>query len=178
MPQSPFREIDSAARAFDQMTTTLRWVETYLPRRLVRQLMRRAEAPPEERAVTVLFTDIIGFTALSEHRTAAEMAQMLNEHFSLVEACIDAEGGTLDKYIGDLLADGVLERARPPTRPRRARLPRRRRHGADDGGGLPAPPRQGPGGAAHAHRHPQPARPWSAISARRGGSTTPSSATR
>lgn len=102
LPQSPFREIDSAARAFDRMTTTLRWVETYLPRRLVRQLMRRAEGVgSEEREVTVLFTDIIGFTALSEHRTAGEMAQMLNEHFSLVEACIDAEGGTLDKYIGD-----------------------------------------------------------------------------
>jgi len=102
LPASPFREIDSAARAFDKMTTTLRWVETYLPRRLVRQLMRRAEGvASEEREVTVLFTDIIGFTALSEHRTAGEMAQMLNEHFSLVEACIDAEGGTLDKYIGD-----------------------------------------------------------------------------
>ncbi len=102
LPQSPFREIDSAARAFDAMTTTLRWIETYLPRRLVRQLMRRAEGvASEEREVTVLFTDIIGFTALSEHRSAGEMAQMLNEHFSLVEACIDAEGGTLDKYIGD-----------------------------------------------------------------------------
>jgi class 3 adenylate cyclase len=102
LPPSPFRELDSAARAFNAMTATLRTIETYLPRRLVRQLMRRQQAvASEEREVTVLFTDIIGFTALSEHKPASEIAAMLNEHFSLVERCIAAEDGTLDKYIGD-----------------------------------------------------------------------------
>lgn len=102
LPESPFREIDSAANAFNAMTTTLRWVETYLPRRLVGQLMQQdGSVDSEEREVTVLFTDIIGYTAISEQRQAREMAEFLNEHFSLVEACIAAEGGTLDKYIGD-----------------------------------------------------------------------------
>jgi len=102
LPESPFREIDSAARAFNAMTKTLSRVETYLPKRLVGQLMhRQGEVESEEREVTVLFTDIVGFTALSENTDARELAATLNEHFSLVERCIEAEGGTLDKYIGD-----------------------------------------------------------------------------
>ncbi|MCC7048745.1 MAG: HAMP domain-containing protein [Alphaproteobacteria bacterium] len=102
LPESPFREIDSAARAFNAMAATLSRVETYLPKRLVGQLMhRQGEVESEEREVTVLFTDIVGFTALSENSDARELAGMLNEHFSMVERCIEAEGGTLDKYIGD-----------------------------------------------------------------------------
>lgn len=102
LPESPFRELDSAARAFNAMTETLRWSEKYLPRRLVQQLMgRQGEVQSEERELTVLFTDIVGFTALSERQAASAVAAMLNEHFELVERCIDAEGGTLDKYIGD-----------------------------------------------------------------------------
>jgi class 3 adenylate cyclase len=102
LPASPFRELDSAARAFNAMTGTLRMIETYLPRRLMHQLMRRqGTVASEEREVTVLFTDIVGFTALSESKPASEVAEMLNEHFSLVERCIAGESGTLDKYIGD-----------------------------------------------------------------------------
>ncbi len=102
LPRSRLSEIDRAARAFNAMITTMGWVETYLPRRLVKQLMRRqAGVVSEEREVTVLFTDIVGFTLLSENRPARETAGLLNEHFALVEKCIADELGTLDKYIGD-----------------------------------------------------------------------------
>jgi class 3 adenylate cyclase len=102
LPRSHVSEIDRAARAFNAMMATMAWVETYLPRRLVKQLIRRqAGVESEEREVTVLFTDIVGFTRLSENRPARETARLLNEHFRLVEKCIADEHGTLDKYIGD-----------------------------------------------------------------------------
>ncbi len=99
---SRLRELDEAADAFNRMTTGLRWFETYVPQQLVRRLMAR-ETPfeSENRAITVMFTDIVGFSALSEHMPAAETAAMLNEHFAILVDCIEAEGGTVDKYIGD-----------------------------------------------------------------------------
>jgi class 3 adenylate cyclase len=86
------------------MLRGLRLFETYVPRTLVRQIIRRGGAQhliSREVEVTVLFTDISGFTALAEHKTAAEAATILNEHFSLVASCVEAEDGTIDKYIGD-----------------------------------------------------------------------------
>jgi adenylate cyclase len=62
---------------------------------------RGGPSPPEERDVTVLFTDIVGFTALSEELKPTEVARLLNEHFSLVDECVAREGGLVDKYIGD-----------------------------------------------------------------------------
>src|SRR3546814_3042441 len=55
----------------------------------------------EERPVTVMFTDIVGFTAASQRLTPRDTADFLNHHFDLVAAAIDASGGTLDKYMGD-----------------------------------------------------------------------------
>ena len=102
--RSRVREIDEAASAFNAMLGGLRWFETYVPRSLVRQIIRRGGAAhlrSREHDVTVMFTDITGFTAMAEHRSAAETAALLNEHFSLVAACVEAEDGTIDKYIGD-----------------------------------------------------------------------------
>ncbi len=102
--QSRVREIDEAASAFNAMVGGLQWFETYVPRALVRSLVRQGhdrDLRSEEREVTVMFTDITGFTALAEHKSAAEAAALLNEHFALVAACVEQEGGTIDKYIGD-----------------------------------------------------------------------------
>lgn len=103
LKRSVVRELDDAGRAFNQMLTGLRWFETYVPRRLVGQLIgRRTTAiASAERRVTVLFTDIRGFTTLSERLSAGEVAALLNEHFALVDRVVDAEDGIVDKYIGD-----------------------------------------------------------------------------
>lgn len=99
---SRLRELDEAANAFNRMTTGLRWFETYVPQQLVRRLMARdTPVESEHREITVMFTDIAGFSTLSEHMPAAETAAMLNEHFAILVDCIEAEGGTVDKYIGD-----------------------------------------------------------------------------
>lgn len=99
-----FRELNDAAGAFNTMVDGLRWFETYLPRSLVLRLMRRGgprAIASEERELTVMFTDIVGYTALAEDLAPTELAAFLNHHFTLIGGCIEAEGGTLDKYIGD-----------------------------------------------------------------------------
>lgn len=108
IPDSRFREISNAAQAFNTMVAGLRWFETYVPKALVLRLIRRegAEQPgvaSEERDVTVMFTDIKGFSTLAERMSPGETATMLNAHFTRLAACIEAEGGTVDKYIGDAI---------------------------------------------------------------------------
>lgn len=104
LAESRLVELDRATRAFNAMVTGLRWFETYVPRTVVRQLLAAGGQPAvvsEERPVTVLFTDIRGFTALAQSMSAAETASFLNQHFSLIAACVEAEDGTVDKYMGD-----------------------------------------------------------------------------
>lgn len=102
-PSSFFREIDAAGQSFHAMLRGLRQFETYVPKRLVERLMAlgAAGSRSESREVTVLFTDIVGFTGLVEHLPAEQAADFLNAHFELLGRCIEAEEGTIDKYIGD-----------------------------------------------------------------------------
>ena len=102
---SSFREVESANQAFNSMISALRRFETYVPRRLVRRMLeleREGHAPgSEEREITVLFTDIVNFTALAHDMPASRLAELLNQHFALLAEPIESENGTIDKYIGD-----------------------------------------------------------------------------
>ena len=104
LPDSRIREIANATAAFNAMVAGLRWFEAYVPKTLVLRMIRGgigASVVSEERDVTVMFTDIIGFSGLAEPRSAAETASLLNRHFALISACVEDEDGTVDKYIGD-----------------------------------------------------------------------------
>ena len=104
LPHSRIRELDHQALAFNRMLDGLKWFETYVPKALVQRLIARGEEdgiPSGEMEVTVMFTDIIGFTRMTEHMAPADVAAMLNAHFEVIGTCIEEEGGTLDKYIGD-----------------------------------------------------------------------------
>ena len=62
---------------------------------------RKLDLAGEMKQVTVLFSDIRGFTTISEKLSAHEVVEMLNAYFTRVCEPILAQGGTLDKYIGD-----------------------------------------------------------------------------
>lgn len=101
--RSRLREIDDAARSLEKARHTLRWFGIYVPQRLVRRLMEAGEAGLRSRrtTLTVMFTDIVGFTPQAEHLPEHETAELLNHHFALLGACIEHEHGIIDKYIGD-----------------------------------------------------------------------------
>jgi len=62
-----------------------------------------ADAPflAEERDLTVLFADIVGFTTMAERMAPSEVARLLNRCFAVMCDAVFAEQGTLDKFIGD-----------------------------------------------------------------------------
>ena len=101
LPRSRFTEVNEANNAYNRMLRGLNWFETYVPKSLVRKLMESGEARSEQRVVTVMFTDIAGFTPQAESMKSEDVANFLNHHFELVTRCIEAEGGTVDKFIGD-----------------------------------------------------------------------------
>ena len=58
---------------------------------------------PKDMTVTILFTDIVGFTTISETMPPREINLLLNQFFSRMTDIIFKHNGTLDKYIGDCL---------------------------------------------------------------------------
>jgi adenylate cyclase len=104
LPRSRVKELDEQAVAFNRMLEGLKWFEAYVPKRLVNRLIAGqvdTSVGSHEEELTVMFTDIIGFTAMSETMAPGAVGDMLNAHFETLNRCIEAEGGTLDKYIGD-----------------------------------------------------------------------------
>jgi adenylate cyclase len=57
----------------------------------------------QERQISVLFADIVGFTTMSEQMTPPEVAKLLNQFFEAMIDVIFAHEGTLDKFIGDAI---------------------------------------------------------------------------
>ncbi|OGH57404.1 MAG: hypothetical protein A3G34_04405 [Candidatus Lindowbacteria bacterium RIFCSPLOWO2_12_FULL_62_27] len=51
--------------------------------------------------VSILFTDLRGFTALSQDLQVEDVVSLLNRHFSMAVTNLFKEGGTLDKFLGD-----------------------------------------------------------------------------
>jgi class 3 adenylate cyclase len=67
---------------------------------------------PEKKEVTVLFADLVGFTALGERLDPADLVEILNGYFTRMSRVIADRRGHVSKFIGDGLMAlfGVLER--------------------------------------------------------------------
>ncbi len=103
LDRSRIREVDDLAVSLNAALEGLKSFGRYVPRTLVARLIKEglAGAGSEERALSVMFTDIAGFSAMCETMSAKEVADFVNRHLTLLADCIEREGGTIDKYIGD-----------------------------------------------------------------------------
>jgi adenylate cyclase len=102
--RSPIAEVDAQARAFGMMLDALKVFQTYVPRKLVQRLVALEGGQgvhSEQRELTVMFTDIVKFSEIADRMGAEDTAAFLNRHFALLAECINAEDGTIDKYVGD-----------------------------------------------------------------------------
>jgi len=127
-------ELGRLGEGFNRMTAGLAEKE-YLGRFLsgVARSRLRAGATLEEQAVrtraTVMFSDIRGFTTLAERHPPEAIVEMLNRYFTGMTRAIEAEGGFVEKFIGDAIMAvflPALGRTHPAERAARAALAMRR----------------------------------------------------
>ncbi|TVP64458.1 MAG: response regulator [Nodularia sp. (in: Bacteria)] len=103
--------------------------ESVLKRFLPPVLVKKAAAGtltldlrPEPRLITVLFSDIVGFTQLSNTLRSRRVAELLNEYLETMTKVVFSNGGTVDKFMGDaiLALYGAPEELTPNEQVRRA----------------------------------------------------------
>ncbi len=78
----------------------------YLAPEVVDEIMahpERLKLGGERREVTLLFTDLAGFTTISEELGPDQVARLLNEHFSRACSIIKEHGGSVNRFIGDAI---------------------------------------------------------------------------
>lgn len=86
-----------------------RRLERYHSPQVVDMILRKAEGEKDDLleakdvSVTILFTDIVGFTRLAERLSPLDVNMLLNQYFSRMTDIIFEFDGTLDKYVGDRL---------------------------------------------------------------------------
>lgn len=80
--------------------------EHYLDPRQVKQLQKNPDLLKlggEKRTATFLFTDLRGFTSLSEKLEPEEVTKIMNRVLSVQSKCVQHHGGMIDKFIGDAM---------------------------------------------------------------------------
>jgi class 3 adenylate cyclase len=71
---------------------------------VVEVVLERGEAEAmrsHERLAVIMFTDMVGFSGIAARLDAEACAAFLNAHLTLLAAAIEAEGGIIDKFMGD-----------------------------------------------------------------------------
>ncbi|HEM62406.1 MAG TPA: adenylate/guanylate cyclase domain-containing response regulator [Chloroflexi bacterium] len=103
--QQRYQELEASygrIRELEEQTREL--FERYLPPQVAQYLIddpSRANLGGERREVTILFADLRGFTALAEKMSPERLVEVINGYLSLAAECVVAQGGVLDKFMGD-----------------------------------------------------------------------------
>jgi class 3 adenylate cyclase len=104
-------ELGRVSQSFNDMAAGLALQEKYrsvlnavADRTVAERLIENREVLSGElREVTMLFCDIRGFTALTEHMSPHEVIELLNEHMTALTEISYSHGGIVDKFVGDLI---------------------------------------------------------------------------
>ena len=78
----------------------------YLSPEVINQIIKepgRLKLGGERRELSIYFSDLAGFSSISEHLSPEELTRLLNEYLSAMTDIILEEGGTIDKYEGDAI---------------------------------------------------------------------------
>lgn len=101
---SSITDVQNMVLSFYKMRQGLRSFGKFVPADIVRQLIAQegdAHLQGEKRELTVHFSDIEGFTTVSESLKPEELVELLAEYLGEMSRIIAEESGTVDKYIGD-----------------------------------------------------------------------------
>lgn len=104
LPRSRLAELDDVNQAFNGSIGALNAFAKYVPRQLVSRLIEEGMTSArniEIKEMTIVFTDLAGFTDLASHMSAEETAAYLNGYFETVSDAIADQDGTIDKFLGD-----------------------------------------------------------------------------
>jgi adenylate cyclase len=97
-------ELSTLGLALNRLRQTILAFTSYAPRDLVRDLVKSdagIRVGGESRYLTILFTDLKDFSALSETTPSQELLQRVSHYLELMTLAIKEEAGTVDKFIGD-----------------------------------------------------------------------------
>jgi adenylate cyclase len=103
-PTSMLAEIARLQGAVNRVKASLRSFSRYAPEEIVRDVVvsgREAMLSGEQREVSVLFSDLRGFTAFAERMAPERVVAILNDHFDLQVAIIARYGGFVVDFLGD-----------------------------------------------------------------------------
>ncbi|HWD60240.1 MAG TPA: adenylate/guanylate cyclase domain-containing protein [Stellaceae bacterium] len=103
-PQSPVTELSVLSRAIGRLGATVESFAAFVPVGLVRQLMTsdgKLELGGHSRFLTIFFSDLEAFSTLSEDVPSHELLTRVSAYLEAVSKAINAQAGTIDKFIGD-----------------------------------------------------------------------------
>ena len=104
LPHTVFEEITDVNGVFGSLKSGLRGFGKYVPLKLVQELLADGTEPVlggRSEELSILFSDINGFTGFAEEIGVAETAQVLGDYLAGIAGIVTEESGTVDKYIGD-----------------------------------------------------------------------------
>lgn len=95
-----FNAMRSAVREREFLRTAF---SAYVGEDACHRMLESGNLAPRQHEATILFTDIAGFTGISESKTPPQLLDLLREYFAMVVSVVERRGGHVDNFIGDAI---------------------------------------------------------------------------